>query len=532
MAHPNPNSKFLTKLSAKHKPPPPQPNIDKKQTFFTYCSSKKESTAEMTSSHKNSYEQFKKYNSPNEDYEDFGADGQGQLLSSDNFGKTKRNFKKQEISEKLKDELQKYRNELKEYTNSTKDLQEKYLKINSELNEMKQKHIRLINKRNLPCGDFETYSDSSSSTGTVYSLRRKCTQIFKRSKSFILLNEQPLKQMLYNSHKEDAKITETMEQKVQQILANKENIKPVYDNDLQNVYMALKTVMDDQSKAQQSSTEIFSLKNTITKLQDDSERFCSIIEEQKNTLSDYRSRFAQAQQLVQQQQIEIEKLNSNNQQLEADASIIIDQLRNRIETKLRDVEFLTDVMREEQLKKERAIKENLKLNERLEAMQAEANQLKIKLEEMSRRKMSTITRLKVAERDLKIFKDYNTALKQEKRKLNEKMKIMSGQLESLQNASKRTMNRQREHNEKQRRELQKRIYDLEMKLNRSQNSTSSLIQERDSLIAELQSQLNSLVHNFEVSQKHIRVLRRHIYTMCGSNCRQSIVRNRAMGELI
>ncbi|KNC24605.1 hypothetical protein FF38_09648 [Lucilia cuprina] len=531
MAHQNP--KFQSKLNANK--PTPQPNIEKKQTFFTYCSSKRESTADMGPSLKNSYEQFKKYNSPNEDFEEFDAETQlpPPPLSRDNFSKTKRKLKRQDISSKLKDELQKYRNELKEYTNSTKDLQEKYLKINSELNEMKLKHIRLINKRNLPCGDFETYSDSSSSTGTLYSLRRKCTQIFNRSKSFLVLNEKPLQEILFNSHNKDAKNIETVEEKFQQILANKENLKSLHtnnDNDLHNVYMALKTVMDDQSKAQQSSSEIFSLKNTITKLQDDSDRFCSIIEEQKNTLSDYRTRFAQAQQLVQQQQLEIEKLNSNNQQLEADASIIIDQLRNRIETKLRDLEFLTDVMREERLKKERALKENAKLNERLELMQTEANQLKLKLEEMSRRKMSTLTRLKVTERDLKIFKDYNTALKQEKRKLNEKMKIISEQLETLQNVNKRTMNRQREQNEKQRRELQKRIYDLEMKLNRSQNSTSSLIQERDSLIAELQSQLNSLVHNFEVSQKHIRVLRRHIYTMCGSNCRQSIIRNRVMGE--
>ncbi|XP_065357657.1 putative leucine-rich repeat-containing protein DDB_G0290503 [Calliphora vicina] len=538
MAHKSQNFKFTCKQSVNK---PPTPTLGKTQKFRTYCDENKENSlpSEMPPSPTNSFQKFKQYTYSDDNFEKLDEETPHHLLeSADNNFKTNQRTKRHEMSAKLKEELSKYRNELREYTNSTKDLQEKYMKINSELNEMKLKHNSLLNNRNLPCGDFDTYSDSSF-TGTEYSLQRKYTEIFHHSNSFIhmLSNEQPLKEIKYklkNLPSDNYHKGETIERRVHQQSDNKENVNPVHtnDNSLQNVYLALKTVIDDQSKSQPGA-DVFKLKNTIAKLQNDSERFSSIIEDQQNTLSDYRKRFVKAQQLMQEQQLEIEKLNCNNQQLETDASVIIDQLRHRIDTKLRDVDLLSDMMREEQLKRERVAKENCILNKRLEAIQAEANQLKIKLEEMSRRKMTTISRLKVAERDLKIFKNYNADLKQEKRKLNEQLKSMGEQIGNMQNANKRTMNRQREQNEKQRRELQKRIFELEMKLNRNQNSTTSLIKERDSLIAELQSQLNSLVHNFEVSQKHIRVLRKHIYTMCGNNnSRQAIIRNRGMGETV
>jgi len=171
------------------------------------------------------------------------------------------------------------------------------------------------------------------------------------------------------------------------------------------------------------------------------------------------------------------------------------------------------MMRDEHSKYETVMRENCLLADKLHALQQEAMQLKVKIDELGRRKLVTINRLKAAERDLKIFKNYNSALKTEKRKLTQELSTMKDQLEQLQASSKRQLSRHREQSEKQRRDLQKKIYDLELKLSRSQNSTSSLIQERDSLIAELQTQLHTLVHNFEVSQKHIRVLRRHIYSM-------------------
>lgn len=529
MARRNQNLKYASKLKGNK----PIPITDKYPTFISSQGSKRENREAKSSKAKN-LSKFQKYVYSDENFEYIDTENiDDNIEVSQGIFKITRNSNTKGMGNKLKEELNKYRNELKEYTISSKDLEEKYQRINTELNAMKEKHDRLIKKRNLPCGYFDTYSDSSS-TASVYSLQRKCNQLFNASNSF--LREQPLKVVNClgkNLNKQNISILKYQKTDDSRILAkseeDKENILPYqanndFENNLQNVYLTIKNVIEDRTKSQQNA-DVLSLKKTVNKLQNDSERFVEIIEQQNNTLSDYRSRFVKTQKLVKEQQFEIEKLTSDNQQLEVDASHIIDQLRHKIETKLKDVNVLSQIIKDEQLKRERVTKENCLLNERIQSVQADANQLKIKLDEMNRRKMSTISRLKVAERDLKIFKTYNGTLKQEKQKLSEDLKAMSKHIENLQNNNKRSMSRHREQSEKQRRDLQKRIFDLEMKLNRSQTSTTSLIQERDTLIAELQSQLNNLVHNFEVSQKHIRVLRKHIYNMCGNTSRQPLMSN-------
>ncbi|XP_004533366.2 girdin [Ceratitis capitata] len=480
-----------------------------------------------------------------------------EMRSSYHHATGKRKSKHSEVGSKLKAELSKYKKELKEYNNTTKDLEEKYMKINFELNEMQQKHDRFVANRKCSKGT-DVYSDSSSSTGSEFSLKRKYTQIFHRGSSFMtvlppgcttsnenLETEYNMPEQEVTVSRRKRKLSSTSEysslrQQNGQLIQQKRHIKRKSENKenevpndtekyssrahtagLKDIYKVLKNVLDNNQKSHglSKTADLKELQTIIMNLQTEQSQFRSIIQQQQNCLQDYHTRCIKAQHIMQTQQIEIEKLNSNNHQLETEISTGIDQLRQKIDSKLRDVSHLPQIVREEQSKYEKVHKENNMLNERVRILQNEASQLKLKMDELARRKVMTINRLKAAERDLKIFKNYNTALKHEKRKLAEEMQKQKEQLDGVQNASKRTLARQREQTEKQRRDLQKRVFELELKLSRSQNSTTSLIQERDSLIAELQTQLNTLVHNFEVSQKHIRVLRRHIYSMSGGNVR-------------
>ncbi|KAH8378390.1 hypothetical protein KR093_011104, partial [Drosophila rubida] len=261
------------------------------------------------------------------------------------------------------------------------------------------------------------------------------------------------------------------------------------------------------------SGEYTQLYTTIKDLKSEQLQYRNIIRQQQERISDYHTRCVKAQDIMKTQKHEIDKLQVNNKQLESSIFMDIDSLRSKIDNKLKSVAKLPHMMREEHSKYEKVMRENCMMADKLHELQQEANLLKAKIDELGKRKLITVNRLKAAERDLKIFKNYNASLKTEKRRMADELLTMKEQLDTLQAASKRQLTRHREQTEKQRRELQKRIYDLELKLSRSQNSTSSLIQERDSLIAELQTQLHTLVHNFEVSQKHIRVLRRHIYSM-------------------
>ncbi|KMY87912.1 gamma-taxilin isoform X3 [Drosophila simulans] len=449
------------------------------------------------------------------------------------------------LGSKLKEELCKYKQELKDYNESTKDLEEKYMKINYELCEMQQKHDQFVSSRKqahqVDLGsepDPDGFYSSASSVASQTTIRRKSPQILRSNTSFMTVlsaqsscveidrkkyaSERSTHQQNHHRHKDDlsSQVNSVFDSRIVETLANrhvKRSKRSLEQDDrerepasFKDVYNVLKDVIntsqDQKYKHERDrgrdrdrdrdSGDLNQLLTTIKGLKSEQVQFRTLIRQQQERISDYHTRCVKAQDIMSTQKQEIEKLHVNNKQLESSIYHDIDSLRSKIDNKLKSVSHLPKMMRDEHSKYE-----------------TEAMQLKVKIDELGRRKLVTINRLKAAERDLKIFKNYNSALKTEKRKLTQELSTMKDQLEQLQASSKRQLSRHREQSEKQRRDLQKKIYDLELKLSRSQNSTSSLIQERDSLIAELQTQLHTLVHNFEVSQKHIRVLRRHIYSM-------------------
>ncbi|XP_039483151.1 myosin-11 isoform X1 [Drosophila santomea] len=459
------------------------------------------------------------------------------------------------IGSKLKEELSKYKQELKDYNESTKDLEEKYMKINHELCEMQQKHKQFVSSRKQASqmdleseADPDAFYSSASSVTSQMTIRRKSPQILRSNTSFMTVlsvhssceeidTKKYASERKHHQHKGDlpSQVSSVFDSRIVETLANrhaKRRKRSLEQDDrerepasFKDVYNVLKdvinTTQDHKYKQERNrgrerdreSGDLGQLLTTIKGLKSEQVQFRTLIRQQQERIADYHTRCVKAQDIMSTQKQEIEKLHVNNKQLESSIYHDIDSLRSKIDTKLKSVSHLPKMMRDEHSKYETVMRENCLLADKLHALQQEAMQLKVKIDELGRRKLVTINRLKAAERDLKIFKNYNSALKTEKRKLTQELSSMKDQLEQLQTSSKRQLCRHREQSEKQRRDLQKKIYDLELKLSRSQNSTSSLIQERDSLIAELQTQLHTLVHNFEVSQKHIRVLRRHIYSM-------------------
>ncbi|XP_030383930.1 golgin-84 [Scaptodrosophila lebanonensis] len=474
-------------------------------------------------------------------------------------GVQRAHIKSHKIGEKLKEELTKYKQELKEYNETTKELEEKYMKINYELSEMQQKHDHFVATR-AHSSDVESeadggryYASSTSLTSNMSVPTSQGAKVFSRSSSFMTVLEaesscdQITKRELNYNGKSKSKTKSCLSAQVRSVyskhivetLANRQaqrRKRSMLGDDLENKDAALtqntsqykevyhhhvlkdviNTPQDHKHKHERDTGEITQLYSALKNLKSEQVQYRSIIRQQQDRISDYHTRCVKAQEIMKTQKHEIDKLNVNNKQLENSIYQDFDDLRTKIDAKLKSISHLPQLMREEHSKYEKVMRENCLLVEKLRSLQEEASQLKIKIDELGRRKLVTINRLKAAERDLKIFKNYNSALKSEKRRMAEELATMKEQLNGLQATNKRQLTRHRDQSEKQRRELQKRIFDLELKLSRSQNSTASLIQERDSLIAELQTQLHTLVHNFEVSQKHIRVLRRHIYSMTSS----------------
>ncbi|ALC38842.1 CG8851, partial [Drosophila busckii] len=427
-----------------------------------------------------------------------------------------------EIGEKLKLELCKYKQELKDYNETTKELEEKYMKINYELNAMQDQFTGAQAEEEVEQID-RSYCVSATSIGSSLTLQEQ----YRSNTSFMTVLaaqssvEQLAKPRVQRGNKNTRRkvsAEELMDTLAKRHARRHLNTTEDQENSpamLKDMFNVLKDVMNTQPqhKMEREQNDYKQLYSTIKSLKSEQLQFKTLIRQQQERLSDYHTRCVKAQEIMKTQKHELDKLQVNNKQLESSIFHDFDTLRSKIDAKLKHVSQLPGKMREEHSKYEKVMRENCLLADKLQQLQQEAAQLRAKIDELGKRKLVTVNRLKAAERDLKIFKNYNAALKSEKRRIADELTSTKQQLETLQLASKRQLVRHREQTEKQRRELQKRIFDLELKLSRSQNSTTSLIQERDSLIAELQTQLHTLVHNFEVSQKHIRVLRRHIYSM-------------------
>lgn len=449
------------------------------------------------------------------------------------------------VGEKLKHELTKYKQELREYNETTRDLEKKYMKINSELSEMQHKHDQFVGRRSISPGPEELaeektslcYTTSTMSFDSSSTLLRHHATVYPSKTSFMTVldahetttKKPPVSGKMrhqlggqvdvgrspgdrggegYNHRRYDTRRTHNLREQENQpyhVLKDVINTKSHkrFDHSRDRKY----------SYERESVAEFSQLHTTIKDLKSEQLQCRDIIREQQERITDYHTRCVKAQEIMKTQKYEIDKLHLNNKQLETSIYQDIDMLRTKIDSKLKTVAKFPQMVREEQNKFEKVKRENCQLKEKLRRLRQEADQLRTKIDELGQRKLNALKRLKAAERDLKIFKNYNASLKSEKRRMSDELSSMKQQLDALHVASKRNLTRHREQTEKQRRELQKRIIDLETKLSRSQQSTSGLIQERDSLIAELQTQLHTLVHNFEISQKHIRVLRRHIYSM-------------------
>ncbi|XP_055839410.1 outer dense fiber protein 2 [Episyrphus balteatus] len=375
------------------------------------------------------------------------------------------------------------------------NLREKCISLNFEFNQLQERHGDYLTNQSFSqnSADDEDYnSDTSDIT-----LERKYTQIFLQSSR----PTPPAKKQQENGNR---------------ILEDKEK-KSHNNKDLKIILKTLKQIVKTAPVASKDSSEMAKLYETVKNLQEEQENFRNLISSQQDQLNNFQSKYLKAENIIKSQKCEIQKLNFANTQLENELNSNITELKEKLQDKTNEAAHLPQAIKAEKIKVEKLSKQNCELITRVQEVKHELALTRAKLVEAAQKRTTTLTKLKASEKDLKIFKNQNTILKTEKRTLIEELKRLKTLNDELSKRNSHNLTRQKERGESQQRLLQKKILDLELELTRSRNSTSDLVEERDKLIAELHQQLNTLVHNFEVSQKHIRMLRKHIHSMSGNS---------------
>lgn len=296
------------------------------------------------------------------------------------------------VGEKLKNELSKYKQELREYNDTTRALEMKYMRINSELSEMQQKHEQFVGRHSVSASRDELSEDKNASVDYITSLTsidsnttlmRKHSTLYPSSSSFMTVLDARHATNAKKSAR--ANMRHQLGGQVEAVADSADGLNQIMDT-LQKRYAArrithnviepenesyhvLKDVINTKAHSSSDhvrvrkckyeregvSSDFNRLYSTIEDLKSDQLQSRDIIRQQQERITAYHTRCVKAQEIMKTQKNEIDKLQVNNKQLEASIYQDIDMLRTKIASKLQSVAKLPLLLREQRSKYEKVM---------------------------------------------------------------------------------------------------------------------------------------------------------------------------------
>ncbi|XP_030766012.1 myosin-11 [Sitophilus oryzae] len=287
-------------------------------------------------------------------------------------------------------------------------------------------------------------------------------------------------------------------------------------------------------------------KELYRQAQDELEELRALVEDLQGQLSDYRNKYLQAIQTVEEQnrQIDIMRLESNRVSEQVNLEII--RVKNQFQEKLQELAPLPDVLKATQLKLQEAQQMHLLAERNNEAQSRELQTYKDKLQAImddmalansdkqngAGEKESLMAQVKRLEEELQQSKDENDELKidldRQKEVADENERLASSrqheivqletQLETVREESARQVARIKDRCEIVRKSMQNQISDMERQLARAAAMAKAAERDRDDVRQKMQAQIRNLNENFEDAQMRIRNLQGHVNFLKNSYC--------------
>ncbi|XP_043521421.1 uveal autoantigen with coiled-coil domains and ankyrin repeats protein [Frieseomelitta varia] len=297
-------------------------------------------------------------------------------------------------------------------------------------------------------------------------------------------------------------------------------------------YEGFKEQMVEQEQA------LIVFKQRFREAQDELEELRSLIQDQAAQLEDYRNKYLQAQQQVEEQRRQLDLMEMDNARMNENVTLEIGRVKNQFQEKLAELAPLPDILKQTQVKLQEAQQMRLVAERNCEDLSREVigckdkiqtlqNQLDVlrqehqamqderghgsgRFDELERKNTELRHENERMKNTLARFEEHDAQLQ---KRIDEKMHEvtqLTAMLEQVREDSARQVARTKERCETMRRSMQGQIAEMERQLAQCRATARAAQKDRDEIRQKMQGQINNLNEAFEQAQGRIRSLQGHV----------------------
>ncbi|XP_052898595.1 ankycorbin [Anopheles moucheti] len=258
-------------------------------------------------------------------------------------------------------------------------------------------------------------------------------------------------------------------------------------------------------------TEREVLKKRCIELLDEQDEFRVLIREQANQLDEYRARYLAAQQQVEEQRLQMGKLEVTNRRVEKQINFEIEQIKRKFQDKLRHLTPYPRMLEDEQANNEKLKQSNETLFAELERSLRQVKVLEERLQQVHVAKDSEVKQaLQQSQTELEQVQERLSGAVKEKHLAEEEALRWQRELDELRTESAKIIERANQRVEREREVAQKKYSQLESELAQCRAEASFTIGNREQALREMHTQIKVLSASFDDAQLQIRSLRNQL----------------------
>lgn len=260
--------------------------------------------------------------------------------------------------------------------------------------------------------------------------------------------------------------------------------------------------------------EVDLLQSRCSQLLDEQEEFKILIREQGDQLEEYREKYLSAQQVVEEQKLQMEKMDVTNRRIEEQINVEVQRIKSKFQDKLSQLTPFPGLLEAEEQKARELKNSNEKLLVELKKCARENKSLEYRLHTVH---ASQNVELEKAHNLLKVeleqMKEALQAEQARRAKTQEQLELAQKETEEVRTETAKIIARTNDRAQEDRKTAQARIHGLEMDLTQCRAAASVTINNREEALREMQSQIGVLSSSLNDAQIQIQSLRNQLTFM-------------------